>query len=562
MSKVVEEVKQLAGNLHDYSVEKNEPALQRLSQISSKKLYLMDVAHSGDMYHMRAMMTLDPKAILVLANVSKNEKDRKFSQVSVIDYLSKGREDRVILASKRLQTKLNNEGDATKTIEASLQSSMKKKTLELTKSELQQGMIFPDGPRVYYEGVDEDVTTVFGDKKDAVLILHRNSGLRGNVHPEYDTGHGIIDLIISTKNLGLTPIISGIDRDALKKELGDISEPFLSDDVKFIGEYWKKMTKGENSALPDRMKEAQFMAKAFEDGFFKSVIGFRSGGIDLFTFMAIPTVSIGLQNYVGEERHERLSNLGLNRTLLRYEFPRSPYTVRGRVKSTDEPVTFGSTPNDTSKIPDFQISKLGVNWNIPSEGETDLSILERTLYQYQNNEVTKEQIHALLELMFEDTSAFPTEQFNSSDSNFFEQLLKQTIKLAETQDRSTREEKGREPQSLGAKTPLEKIKLNRHTYADQLHSKTFPVTINQERISELAGLVAEERIAWKQLRELLKKVNDAQPLSKGDQGRGARGTGGRGRGEQGRGEQGRGEQGRGEQGRGARGRGARGRGGL
>lgn len=56
------------------------------------------------------------------------------------------------------------------------------------------------------------------------------------------------------------------------------------------------------------------------------VVGFRSGVLDLFTFLGVPTVSIGLKYLVGEARHAKLAKAEFRQQNIQYLAPRHPDT--------------------------------------------------------------------------------------------------------------------------------------------------------------------------------------------------------------------------------------------
>ncbi|KAJ5662452.1 uncharacterized protein N7477_010068 [Penicillium maclennaniae] len=80
-------------------------------------------------------------------------------------------------------------------------------------------------------------------------------------------------------------------------------------------------------------------------GWYHMVVGFRSGGLDLFTLMGIPTLSIGIRFLVGEDRHELLATQLFRRLNVQYDMPRHQLTawLQGRPikrKFSTDPVTF------------------------------------------------------------------------------------------------------------------------------------------------------------------------------------------------------------------------------
>jgi hypothetical protein len=77
--------------------------------------------------------------------------------------------------------------------------------------------------------------------------------------------------------------------------------------------------------------EAYFLYWASQENgekqYVKMAIGLRSGVMDLFTFIGIPTVSIGVRNMVGEVRHALLVGKGFERVNIQYDKPRHQTTT-------------------------------------------------------------------------------------------------------------------------------------------------------------------------------------------------------------------------------------------
>ncbi|KAJ5536684.1 hypothetical protein N7513_009870 [Penicillium frequentans] len=167
-----------------------------------------------------------------------------------------------------------------------------------------------------------------------ILVLHRDSG-RGKEgpYPEYDTGEAlaqIVSIIAAQKSskgtMALFPVTSG----------QVVSTPN-------IGQYWTRL--GTVHGVTKRDIEAYFLKWAYEQGWYHMVVGFRSGGLDLFTLMGIPTLSIGIRFLVGEDRHELLATQLFRRLNVQYDMPRHQLTawIHGRPikrKFSTDPVTF------------------------------------------------------------------------------------------------------------------------------------------------------------------------------------------------------------------------------
>lgn len=158
--------------------------------------------------------------------------------------------------------------------------------------------------------------------RTSVLILHRASGANpGGAYPELDTGESMDQLIdVVSKTLDpsrnyIQPILCGeIDRRGGR--------------ARSIGPYWNDLkdirTEFDNTA---RDIDALFLRYAFELGHFHMALGFRSGALDLFSLLGIPTVSIGLRNLTGEDRHNYLAQKIFRRINVKYDLPRHKATA-------------------------------------------------------------------------------------------------------------------------------------------------------------------------------------------------------------------------------------------
>jgi hypothetical protein len=154
-----------------------------------------------------------------------------------------------------------------------------------------------------------------------VLVLHRDTGTKSGVYPEFDSGPALWDIVNTIKSI--------VDsKNPTKKIL-----PVLCGDVPdtqgclSMGKYWEKLKNfdekvPELKGVPQRSIEAYFFQWAQSQGYFDLVVGFRSGQIDLFTFLGIPTLSIGLRNAVGEPRHLMLAESAYKRINVQYDQPR------------------------------------------------------------------------------------------------------------------------------------------------------------------------------------------------------------------------------------------------
>jgi hypothetical protein len=165
-------------------------------------------------------------------------------------------------------------------------------------------------------------------KNPAILFLYRDTGTSDamGVYPELDTGNAIkeirdiVDKFPKHGNDKLQIISCGLkvapqNASSPKGELG-------------IGEYWKhipKLPHGEKSSARD--VEAYFLDWSYKQGYYRMASGFRSGALDLFTFMGIPSVSIELRNLKGDIRHRRLADGKFKRVNIQYDQPRHNTTA-------------------------------------------------------------------------------------------------------------------------------------------------------------------------------------------------------------------------------------------
>lgn len=179
--------------------------------------------------------------------------------------------------------------------------------------------------------------------KNAILLMYRDTGTRDpapiktmGVYPELDNGDATEDIekivgeMVDKENKPLTIFTCGL------KDSG-------------IGEYWNNLRelKPKEATFTTRDFEAYFIKWSYENNYFGMATGFRSGPLDLFTFMGIPTVSIGLRNLMGEPRHQLLAEEKFSRVNIQYDQPRHRVTAAvtsSRWKTPPGPgqTTFGS----------------------------------------------------------------------------------------------------------------------------------------------------------------------------------------------------------------------------
>ncbi|KFY88812.1 hypothetical protein V500_06107 [Pseudogymnoascus sp. VKM F-4518 (FW-2643)] len=159
--------------------------------------------------------------------------------------------------------------------------------------------------------------------RTSVLILHRASGADvGGAYPELDTGHSMDQLInivsetLDSSRNNMQPILCG-EIDSRGSTLS-------------IGPYWldlKRIRAEFDNTITARDIDALFLRYAFELGYFHMALGFRSGALDLFSLLGIPTVSIGLRNLIGEDRHNLLAQKIFRRINVKYDLPRHGATA-------------------------------------------------------------------------------------------------------------------------------------------------------------------------------------------------------------------------------------------
>ncbi|KAI9655100.1 MAG: hypothetical protein M1821_005583 [Bathelium mastoideum] len=103
-----------------------------------------------------------------------------------------------------------------------------------------------------------------------------------------------------------------------------------------IGEYWADLTVPSGETARD--VEAYFL-----------------DALDLFTFLGIPTVSIGLRNMIGEFRHELLAKEAFKRVNVQYDQPRHNATayIKPKIKDSlpqlSSPLWSGDAPDGVKK---------------------------------------------------------------------------------------------------------------------------------------------------------------------------------------------------------------------
>ncbi|KAM0469378.1 hypothetical protein ACHAPX_010498 [Trichoderma viride] len=347
---------------------------------------LMSASHRGDMYHFRAALQVENFSVILYD--SNHDDDTRPKTKDLEDYLAESVlrkkkhifvvpwEYDVLRGSKPLQptTKcfLNGQKYVEKEhplVKLQLGTFGEKASTQIIASApdgfenvvngmtiLSKTMVdnkFPDFKQLSEEfpKVSDDFEKLWTQWKhagvkageNAILLMYRDTGTRDpapvvtmGVYPELDNGNATDDI----KNL--------VDEIATKEK-----KPFtivtcgLKDSD--IGEYWNSLRsiKPKEPNISSRDFEAYFLKWSYEKGYFKMATGFRSGALDLFTFMGIPTVSIGLRNLMGEKRHQMLAHENFKRVNIQYDRPRHKVTAAVTSKRWDDApkpdqTTFGS----------------------------------------------------------------------------------------------------------------------------------------------------------------------------------------------------------------------------
>ncbi|RYP65029.1 hypothetical protein DL770_009085 [Monosporascus sp. CRB-9-2] len=327
-------------------------------------VYYMSAKHRGDMYHMRAAMQL-PDGNFSLVLYETDWVNPKRATQDTEDYLARStrRNERTtffvpwknekVLGVKDLDdTDLNNcyvngvkleldagqyrlmnvrvigEGDSTERIR-----DADKTTQVLEK--IREGMfLLQPTTKTYLNGQLENVFEVkwgvqLDKTKTTILAMYRDTGQNpGGAYPEFDTGNGI-DVIRTIAGKVLH------DGEPQIRVLSSGTED--GNQKPGIGFYWDAIPKVDavkangdkkDEDVTKRDIEAYFLYWASQvKPYYQMALGLRSGAMDLFTFMGIPTMSIGLRNMAGEDRHEMLAGKVFKRVNVQYDVPRHAATA-------------------------------------------------------------------------------------------------------------------------------------------------------------------------------------------------------------------------------------------
>lgn len=349
----------------------------------------MSATHRGDMYHLRAaMQSENGKFSLVLYDTDWKDpkkrrtqdtedylarstyrngkttffvpwKKKKFLGNTVIDgdnlkncYVdgAKLKEDADLY--KMTDVTAIGEGDATERIRNAVNNAQ---DLE----RIREGMfLLQPKTKTYLDEIFDNIfDNTWGIKPDpnktTILAMYRDTGKNpGGAYPEFDTGKGIeaIRTIAEKIPHDVEPQIRVLScgRENESKEIG-------------LGSYWTKLPKPnivkqhcdtKDTEVTTRDIEAYFMYWGFQvKAYYQMAMGLRSGAFDLFTFMGIPTVSIGLRNMVGEDRHGKLVGKVFKRVNVQYDVPRHIATAYVAPSNPHSPDPLLSCPYWTQQPP-------------------------------------------------------------------------------------------------------------------------------------------------------------------------------------------------------------------
>lgn len=293
----------------------------------SGPVYLIDASHRGDMYQLRAALAVENHPLIVYNVKGENDLTNYLSNAPGVDihklpYNPAAPEEQDFIRGRVYRSlEVHSESDATKII-----VSAPKKAGNIKAS-------MATVPEPCIEAIEAAVDTVFkGISGNVALLMYRDSGQTNLVYPELDSGDALPTLGAMMHKKGFLPVFCGApESESVFRNIG----PYWNA-LKNIPELAGEDIPKENPQKFKRDIEAEFMKRAYEKGKFSIVVGFRSGALDLFTLLGIPTISIGLKNLVGEDRHSKyVGNPTWKRTNIQYDVPRSNVTklTKGRGES-------------------------------------------------------------------------------------------------------------------------------------------------------------------------------------------------------------------------------------
>ncbi|KAI9774130.1 MAG: hypothetical protein M1840_005223 [Geoglossum simile] len=292
----------------------------------SGKIYLLSGTHRGDMYHVRGAMILEPHPLLVFDCSNKT--------LELTAYLAKPVPSPadVFLSSwtwEQLSGANNPGGTGYSKQEFEIISESAATTIirngikgPADKEKLSKGVaiIHKDDEAKLRTELEAVCANLFEKPKDSettILIQYRDTGTKGlGIYPELDSG--------TISVLEIATWIRAIPKkgnDSLNVVLCGNASPIGN--IHSIGEYFKSIDSDKYPRQTKRDIEAFFLKVAFDKHYFRMAVGFRSGGLDVFTFLGIPSISISARQMVGEGRHGQLAQNNLfNRWNIQYELPR------------------------------------------------------------------------------------------------------------------------------------------------------------------------------------------------------------------------------------------------
>ena len=330
-------------------------------------VFLMSATHRGDMYHFRAAMQISKYSVVLydsstetkqLEDYLKKSTLKNKKQIWVVpltgESLSsttkptsftgclldgKAVDDEKSIERRKLA--IHSESGSTRIIaeRSTLPSEVSKNMAILTDASKKT----LDSK---FEGLFKNTWKITRDEP-TILSLYRNTGTKGGVYPELDTGDALKEINEIVKKI---PVKN-------KKSLRTIScgNKDAGSGIPSIGEYWMNLKDLVPTGETARDVEAYFLEWAFKKNYYQMAIGFRSGPFDLFTFLGIPTVSIGLRHMIGESRHGLLAKEGFKRVHVQYDQPRHDTTAyvkprhRNALPQLSSPFWSDSAPDGVKK---------------------------------------------------------------------------------------------------------------------------------------------------------------------------------------------------------------------
>lgn len=292
---------------------------------TTPKIYIMSAAHRGDMYHVRAALFTNPMPLVLY--------DCPAAPNDLVEYVTVVPKDWSVPFFTTQMTMAQIQGAQAPA--AGLQkvefqlvreaTSTREFKTNISKHDFKHSMaITTDYRQMIYKEFQKPTINPFAaiglpnSKTRHVLVLHRDTGCTdpNGAYPELDTGAALsqlVTMINAQKDFSTTISLKAITA-------GGPAGP------NSIGQYWTKLAPVvatfRRHNVTKRDIEADFLLWAHNQGYFSMAVGFRSGALDLLTFMGIPTLSIGLRNMGGEERHALLVEQSLKRINVQYDTPR------------------------------------------------------------------------------------------------------------------------------------------------------------------------------------------------------------------------------------------------